>query len=156
MSDYMLDTNVFNRLADEQVSLDAFRGLRLVATHVQVDELKATKCPARAAELLRNFETLVQEMRNTASAFWDVSQWDQSNWSGEDDVVEKMLARLKQLDAETSKKHRDPKNPIRDILIADTAIKLKATLISDDENLRRLVHEFGGRAIPVVERPAVQ
>ena len=56
MTAYMLDTNVFNRLLDGQVSIDAFRGLRLVATHVQLDELRATKNSARAAQLLRIFE----------------------------------------------------------------------------------------------------
>jgi len=36
------------------------------------------------------------------------------------------------------KKHRDPKNRIGDVLIGHTAIKNKATLISDDPRLRRL------------------
>jgi len=147
MTAYMLDTNVFNRLLDGQVSIDAFRGLRLVATHVQLDELRATKNSARAAELLRIFEEAEPRMDPTASAFWDVNRWDQSNWTPEDGVVKQMLARLTQLDAVAGKKHRDPKNPIRDVLIAHTAININATLISVDPQLRQLVSEFEGRAI---------
>jgi hypothetical protein len=60
-----------------------------------------------------------------------------------------MLARLYQLNAHASKTHRDPKNPIRDVLIAHTAINVNATLISDDPQLRQLVAECGGRAISV-------
>jgi predicted nucleic acid-binding protein len=150
MTAYMLDSNVFDRLTDGQVSIDAFRGLRLVATHIQLDELSAAKekYPERAAELLRTFEKIDQMMSSTKSAVWDVSKWDQSSYSAEDGVVENMLARLRQLDAEAGKKHRDQKNPIRDVLIAHTAININATLISDDEQLRELVLEYGGQAIP--------
>jgi len=147
MTAYILDTNVFNRLADGKVSFDAFRGLRLAATHVQLDELRATKNPTRAAKLLSIFEKIDPRLDPTASAVWDVSKWDQSSWSAEDGVVEQMLQRLTQLDAEEGKKHRDQKNRIRDVLIGHTAINVNATLISDDDGLRQLVSEFGGRAI---------
>src|SRR5262245_39946753 len=108
MTAYMLDTNVFNILADGQASIGAFRGRRLVATHVQLDELRATKNPARAAALRSAFEKIDPTMESTASAFWDVSNWDQST-ATEDGVVEKMLARLDQLNAATGKKHRNQK-----------------------------------------------
>lgn len=97
--------------------------------------------------MLSIFEKIDPRLDPTASAVWDVSKWDQSSWSAEDGVVEQMLQRLTQLDAEEGKKHRDQKNRIRDILIGHTAIKNKATLISDDPRLRRLVSEFGGRGI---------
>src|SRR5262245_60168539 len=38
------------------------------------------KHPARAAELLRTFEKVAPRMDRTASAFFDVSNWDQANW----------------------------------------------------------------------------
>jgi predicted nucleic acid-binding protein len=34
-----------------------------------------------------------------------------------------------------------------DVVIAETAIKNSATLVSRDANLRQVVSEFGGRAI---------
>jgi predicted nucleic acid-binding protein len=149
MTAYMLDTNVFNELLDGHVSIDAFRVRRLVATHVQLDELRATKNSKRAADLLSTFKEIAPRMGSTASAVWDVSNSDQSTWSAEDSVFENMLARLHQLNADSCKTHRDPKNPTRDVLIAHTAININATLISDDAQLRELVSEFGGRAISV-------
>jgi len=148
MTAYMLDAMVFDRLADGGVSFDAFRGLRLLATHVQWDELNAAKekYPVRAAKLLAAFEKIDPSIDPTASAFFDVSKWGQSSWSAEDGVEQQMLQRLTQIDAEEGKKHR-PKNQRGDILIGHTAIKNNATLISDDDGLRRLVSEFGGRAI---------
>jgi predicted nucleic acid-binding protein len=149
MTANMLDTNVFNRLLDGDVSIDAFRGLQLAATHIQEDELRATKNPARRAELLNMFKKIDPIMVRSASAVWDVSKWDQSSYSADDGVVEKMLARLRELDATARKKHRDPKNATRDVLIGHTAIRINAELISDDPQLRRLISEYGGRARPV-------
>ncbi len=54
-----------------------------------------------------------------------------------------MLSRLRELDA----KNKNPLNQVRDVLIAETAIKNKAILVSHDDNLRKIVFEFGGRAI---------
>ena len=149
MTAYMLDTNVFDRLLDKEVSIDAFRGRHLLATHVQLEELEAAKknYPERAADLLSIFEEIDPKMHNTTSGLWDVSNWDQSDWSAKDGVVENMLKRLRELDALAGKKHR-PKNAGRDVLIAHTAINIDAMLISDDEPLRQLVSEFGGRTIP--------
>ena len=55
-----------------------------------------------------------------------------------------MLARLQQLDP---KKEKFKLNQVRDILIAETAIKKGAILVSGDSNLRQVVSEFGGHAI---------
>src|SRR5262245_56203285 len=114
MTAYMLDTNVFDRLTDGQGSFDAFCGRHLVATHIQFDELMAAKekHPARAAELLRTLKKIDPRMDRTASAFPDVSNWDQSIWSAEDGVDQQMLERLTQLDDAAGKKHRDSKNRI--------------------------------------------
>ncbi|MCJ2034729.1 hypothetical protein [Methylobacterium sp. J-068] len=56
-----------------------------------------------------------------------------------------MLSRLKEIDG---KPRRQNLNQIRDIVIAETAIKLGATLVSDDAKLRSVVEEFGGKAVP--------
>ena len=36
----------------------------------------------------------------------------------------------------------------RDIVIAETALKLGAVLVSDDAKLRQVIAEFGGTAVP--------
>ena len=147
MSAYMLDTNVFNNVLDGKIPVEEFRGLRVLATHVQCDELNETavKDPTRAVALLNVFNQIEPDVKSTSSAIWDVSKSDQSSWSNEDGILKSMLDRLRELDAATGKKHRDARNPRRDALIAETAIKNKAILISGDQNLRRVVEEFGGR-----------
>lgn len=75
--------------------------------------------------------------------------WDQAEWNDGSGIVDQMRARLQQLDS----KHKRPKHPLnqeRDILIAETAIKLGAVLVSDDRHLRIVVEEFGGAVITAV------
>jgi hypothetical protein len=52
MTKYMLDTNIFNRVLDGDIPVVDFQDLHVFATHVQLDELNATKDTARAAALL--------------------------------------------------------------------------------------------------------
>ena len=153
MTAYMLDTNAFNHVLDDNTPVEAFRGLHLLATHVQWDELNATalKNPTRAAALLAVFERIAPDIAITETAVWDVSRWDQAKYTSGDGVFERMLARLRELDKEAGKKHRDPLNPVRDVLIAETAIKIGATFVTGDQSLRRLVVEFGGRAVELDE-----
>jgi predicted nuclease of predicted toxin-antitoxin system len=77
--------------------------------------------------------------------------WGQAEWNDGSGNLEKMLNRLRQLDEEAGKKSREPLNQDRDILIAETAIKNHAHLVSGDENLRRVVSEFGGYAITSIQ-----
>lgn len=147
MTKYMLDTNIFNRVLDGDIPVEDFQDLHVFATHVQLDELNATKDTARAAALLNVFKRIEPEVVVTSSAAWDVSKWDQASWSAEDSLSQKILGRLRELDAETGKTHRDPNNAVRDALIAETVIRNRVILISEDRNLRRVVEEFGGHAV---------
>lgn len=45
-----------------------------------------------------------------------------------------------------NRKPRNKENVDRDVLIADTAIKNKLTLVTDDKDLREVVQEVGGSA----------
>jgi len=58
-----------------------------------------------------------------------------------------MLSRLQALD---NSKGRN-KNQTTDVLIAETALKNDAVLITGDVNLRTMFHEFGGRAVSLDE-----
>lgn len=138
----MLDTTEFNAIAKGQVALSAYAGIRLFATHVQLDELNNTSGEQLRAGLRAAFEEVAPENLPTESAVWDVSTWDQAKWSAEDGIFEKMLSRLEKLDG----RKRHP-NQLRDILIAETAIKNGLTLVSGDRKLRTVTTEFGGRAI---------
>jgi len=138
----MLDTTEFNAVAKGQVSVSAYAGRRLFATHAQLDELDNTASEQLRAQLRAAFEEIAAENLPTESAVWDVSKSDQAKWPAEDGIFERMLARLQELDRRT----RQP-NQILDILLAETAIKNELTLVSGDRNLRCVTKEFGGRAI---------
>ncbi len=145
----MLDTNLFNSVLDGKISVASFAGRRLLATRIQLSELRATSCPQRRAELLTVFEEVNPEVLPASSFAFDVegAGFGQALWNDGTGNFQKMLDRLRELDREQGKRNRDPLNQPRDILIAETAIKNGATLVSGDANLRLVVLEFGGRAI---------
>ncbi len=152
---YMLDTTLFNSVLNREISAASFAGLRLLATGIQASELRATKCPQRRAGLLATFEEINPAVAPASSFAFDVegAGLDQAYWNDGSGNFQKMLDRLRELDP----KSKDPLNQLRDILIAETAIKNGATLVSGDKRLRQVVLEFGGRAIdhPSFEREAM-
>jgi len=145
---YMLDTNVFDRVLEGRISLSSFGGRRLLVIGIQRDELSKAKDPRRT-ELLATFAAINPTVVPAASMHWNIegAGLDQACWNDGSGTFDKMLDRLRALDAKKKKKPRDPLNQPRDILIAETAIKDGATLVSDDCNLRQVVSEFGGCAV---------
>lgn len=149
----MVDTNVFNHALDGKIPTNAFAGRRLLVTGIQAAELGATQNPPGRREALLAALAQVMPAQAPASSFAldvDGAGWDQAYWSDGSGNFEKMLERLRQLD-KAGKKKPKPLNKVRDILIAETAIKNHATLVSGDSNLRRVVSEFGGRALTPAE-----
>lgn len=144
---YMLDTNVFNDLLRGQLSLSIFGQCRLVATGIQRDELSKTKDGVQRASLLERFDTIKPDIVTVESFAFDIegAGWDQANWNDGSGNFERMLQRLQDLDRR-KKRPKDPRNQMRDILIAETAIKINAVLISSDVNLCSVMREFGGGA----------
>jgi predicted nucleic acid-binding protein len=142
---YMLDTTEFNRVLKEKISTASFAGYRLLVTGIQVDELRATKDSKRRTDLLAVFEEINPATELASSAAWGIegAGWGQAYWNDGSGKFEKMLQRLQKLDP----KSKEPHNQLRDILIAETSIKKNAILVSRDENLRKVVSEFGGQAI---------
>ena len=148
---YMLDTTEFNAVAKGGIALSTYAGLRVFATHVQLDELKNTANEQRRAQLISTFEEIDPETLPTETAVWDISTWDEARWSADDGLFDGMLTRLIELDG------RDRgENQRRDILIAETAIKNGLILLSGDFNLRTVTTEFGGRAVQPAELTAVR
>lgn len=145
---YMLDANVFNEVLDGNVLLPPLiRRHLLLVTGIQPSELRATPNPERRAALLAVYNEIQPTSVPASSFACDIegAGLDQAYWNDGSGKFEKMLARLQQLDKKKGKK-RNASNQVRDILIAETAIKNGATLISGDFNLRTVVLEFGGRA----------
>ena len=53
---YMLDTNVFNGVFDGKISITSCASLHLLATRIQIAELRATNNTERRENLLTAFE----------------------------------------------------------------------------------------------------
>jgi hypothetical protein len=141
----MLDTNVFNRVLDGQISLSSLAGHRLLVTGIQRDELNKTKDDVRRTALLATFEAISPEVGLASSFAYGIegAGYGEAYYNDGSGNFQKMRKRLQELDH----KKKKPLNQERDILLAETAIKNGATLVSDDRNLRQVVSEFGGYAI---------
>ena len=143
--DYMLDTTEFNHLLDGKISAASLSSRRLLVTGIQEGELCATRDCMRREALLAVYKK-VDPIKKPASSFaFDIegAGWGQAYWNDGSGNVERMLQRLQELDP----KSKGALNQWRDILIAETAIKNDAILVSHDGNLRQVVLEFGGRSI---------
>jgi predicted nucleic acid-binding protein len=141
MANMMLDTNAFNRALDSGIkpaSLAASN--KLFVTHVQQNELQATRNSARLRQLLDVFTAVPQETVPTAAAVWDVSEWDGAEWGDAGGSYPAMLTRLNQLNGSKP-------NNAQDILIGVTALKRGYVLVTEDGDLTTLMREFGGHTI---------
>jgi predicted nucleic acid-binding protein len=141
---YMLDTNVFNGLVRGDYSLSIFSNHRLVATGIQRDELNNTPDAEKRARLLGRFDSIRPDVLPAASFAFGIegAGWDQAMWKDGSGNIDRMRHRRQQLD-----RRPRPLNQERDILIAETAIKAGAVLVTGDANLRRVTEEFGGQAL---------
>ena len=145
---YMLDTNVFNHVLDGKVDLARLGKARFVVTGIQRDELEKTPHETRPVALLALFDAVNPAvMLSTTFAFGiEGAGWGQALWNDGSGTVERMRARLKDLDSrKTRRKHF--LNQERDTLIAETAIKAQAVLVTGDAAMRQMVEELGGDAL---------
>jgi len=133
----MLDTNIFNRIAQGTLAVESFAGDELFATHVQRDELLNAPKPLRDA-LIATFHILDPRIISTDTAIWGDSRWNETKWSSADGKYESILKRIQILDG----KDRGL-NQSRDARIAEVAINSSLTLVTDDGNLRIAASEHG-------------
>lgn len=143
---FMLDTVIFNRLLANPDKLERLLKFKLYATHVQLDELSQTPQKQKKKQLIGVFEKVDAETLPTTSAAWDVSDWDQAGWGNSDGLYETLLNTLEIADKNAKKKHRDPKNRHRDVLIAETAIRHNLTVLTEDKTLLQTIEKCGGNA----------
>ncbi|MGA3327789.1 MAG: hypothetical protein ABSF45_25295 [Terriglobia bacterium] len=137
---YMLDTVIFNKILDGYLPIERLPSDgRYVATHVQRDELLASKDITRRSQLLAQYEQLSPEPAMTTSFAFDVSRFDQSKWG--DGVVLKILK-----DA-LDKANGGKRNNTHDALIGETSIANGFTLITCDRDLAEAVRQHGGLVV---------
>ncbi len=92
---FLLNTNVFNHLADLAINPAALAAKgRLFVTHVQLDERQATTRAERTKALLTAFERVEQERVPTAAAVWNVSKFNEAEWGDAGGRYGPMLASL--------------------------------------------------------------
>jgi len=138
----MLDTNIFNRILDGQVSIAVFCKSSIYITHVQHDELGATKKDLRRKQLLEIFRLIEKKKIPTESAVFGVSRFDEAKFS--DSILYEKIK--KKLDAVEKKP-----NNMQDALIAVTSIKNNLILITTDLPLQEIVCRLNGKAISLSE-----
>jgi predicted nucleic acid-binding protein len=142
---YLLDTNVFNRLVDENIDPQTVaRAGTIYVTHIQGDELRATRNPERAAALLRAFHEVEREQVPTAAAVWSVSKYGEAEWGAAGGGYSRMLESL-------NRRNSSKPNNIQDVLTAITSLKRGLILVTDDADLAAVLREFSGRAVSFSE-----
>jgi predicted nucleic acid-binding protein len=137
---YVVDTCVFNWLADELIrkeDLPSDGGFAI--THVQVDEISATKEDKRRIRLWLVQTDLHCKLLPTETFALDVSRLDHSKWGDG-----KLFMALKQ---ELDTLNRGKANNARDALIAETAIANAFTLITADGHLKLAAERHGGSVL---------
>ena len=138
---FMLDTNAFNRALDGAVNPASLSSCgRLFVTHVQLNELLATRSSERLEQLLSVFNAVDQERVPTTAAVWGVSEWGGAEYGDSDGAYGTMIESL-------NSRNGSKENNTRDILIAVTALKRGYTLVTNDRDLAAVLKESGGKTI---------
>lgn len=162
----MFDTNIFNAILDGQIGVSEIKSQHeLYVTHIQEDEIKATKRDERRNQLLAVFKEVSQsrDISNsiptegfvlgvsrlddaklsskvpTETMVWDTSNWGEAKW-GTGDFYEKIKNKL-------DKRNKNKSNNTHDALIAETAMVNGYVLVTHDGDLFSVVSELGGSAL---------
>lgn len=146
---YVVDTSVFNWLADGRIKREALPSDGGFAiTHIQVDEINQTQDQERRARLVLMQASLRCELLPTQTFLLDVSRLDHARL-GDGKLFTSIKAELDILNGAK-------KNNNRDALIAETAIANGFTLLTADGNLRSVMETQGGIVIffPPPPRPS--
>ena len=137
---YVVDTSVFNWLADGRIKREALPSDGGFAiTHVQVDEINHTRDQERRARLALMQASLRCELLPTQTFLLDISRLDHARF-GDGKLFMSIKAELDSL-------NRAKKNNNRDALIAETAVANGFTLLTADGNLRSVTEAHGGIVI---------
>ncbi len=141
----MFDTNVFNKMADglldiEQLRRSTLYGFEYFTTHVQTDQIAAT--PDNESEKRKRMVLFQTEIKPTVlpttSFVLGVSRLGYGNLS-DGKLLDKIRRGNKSIRKTT------------DALIAETCIKNKITLVTEDTELIKRMKEEGGKVIGIQE-----
>lgn len=143
MPQYILDTNIFNRALDGQFDLGVLKsGVELFATHIELNELENTKNPERRAALLEVFRIAGPEQIPTESAVWGISEWGAAKWTSDDNLYQPIVNAL-------NEKNGGKPNNAHDALIAETAIRNRLILVTEDGDLSEIASMYGAEVLGI-------
>jgi predicted nucleic acid-binding protein len=144
----MLDTNCFDHILDCSLLPQLPAGVILVCTGVQRDEISRCQRPDRRQALLDLFDKIDPATQLASSMCFDIegAGLDQACWNDSSQRFELMLVRLKAIDGKRESQ-KTLFNQLRDVTIAETALKAGITLVTEDRKLKKVMSEFGGHTI---------
>jgi predicted nucleic acid-binding protein len=146
---YVLDTCVFNWLADGRITKDDLpSGGGFAITTIQLDEINKTKDDERRARLSITQTSLRCELLPTQTFVFDVARSDYAKW-GDGKLFNSLKTGLDALNG-------GKENNTRDALISETAIGNGLTLLTTDEDLKIVTERHGGRVIFYSQPSAVK
>jgi predicted nucleic acid-binding protein len=135
MKGYIFDTNIFNHILDGQVDLSFLEKIQpCYTTHLQNDELQATKDVDRKSRLLAIFKTIPQKEIATESFVLGHSGLGMAKL-GKGNLYNEIKKKLDDLNDGRS-------SNVNDALIAETAIINGLTFVTDDGDLYEVVNEY--------------
>ncbi len=124
---YVVDTNVFNWIADGRLSQVTFPSdAELLATPVQIDEINSTRNAERRAHLVRVFEKVSPQIVPTESGIYGASRLGEFKWSNG--------SRLQSLKSALNDQLKKQNN-IKDAQILEVAVANNYGLITADQAL---------------------
>ncbi len=139
---YMLDTCAINHIIEDKSKLSAVlnKNLNFFITYIQIDELDKMKVTwtdkySEAVKFLNMIQVKEEPSSVTIVGYWRLGKTKSGNGESYNHVLEYM------------KRRKPKKNHIHDAIIADSAIKYKMTLVTDDGPLIDAVNSVGGKVI---------
>ena len=150
----MLDTNAYNQLLDNDISVDDLKG-DFFTTHIPEDELNNTRVEDRRKKLNVKFKEIHQKELPTESAVWGTSKWNKAKWTDSDTPTESFVVGTSRLGGAKlgdgsvyqsllnllEKAKPKDRGDIKDALIGETSIKNKFILVTNDVAVQNAVKE---------------
>ena len=146
---YVVDTNIFNRLADGTISQpDLPQNSEFIATHIQLDEINHTQDAERRARLLLVFAKMAPSIVPTETWVLGKSRLGEFKL-GEGHQYSDIKAKL-------DSKNANRINNVDDALIAEVAINNGYGLITSDNDLASVARDKGIHVIFISPNQRVQ
>jgi len=142
----VFDTNAFNSFLDDDKATSIAMP-NIITTHVQLNELKATKDPVRKERLLNAASEIITETVPTETMIFPLVFKEQQFSDGK--IHRKILDALnyEANDFSNKKRKQKEKNNHKDAQIAEVALNNKHTLVTDDPELTTVLKSLGGNVI---------